>query len=210
MSAYSIKVVVAGKSATGKTSLVKRISENTFDENEKATIGIGPYVITATAENGDIYKVHMWDTAGQERFNSIVQSYFRGSCIVVLVYAINSDASFQELDKWLATVQKEAPEAKVFLVGNKCDLSSKDRKVTTEEALAFCVERGLTSFRETSAKTTEGVHALFAEMVQSMVGIRKPFRTREEEVEMQKEALAFGEEEEYDEFQPKRRGGCGC
>jgi small GTP-binding protein len=220
MSSYSIKVVVAGKSATGKTSLVKRIYENTFDENEKATIGIGPYITTATADNGDVYKVHMWDTAGQERFNSLVQSYFRGSCIVVLVYAINSDASFHELDKWLATVQKEAPEAKIFLVGNKCDLSNKDRKVTTEQALAFCVERGLTSFRETSAKTIEGVHELFAEMVHSMIGIRKPFRTREEEEEMHKEAIALGGEEcggggedEYDEFRPGRRGGgggCGC
>ena len=42
----------------------------------------------------------IWDTAGQERFQSLGVAFYRGADCCVLVYDVNSQKTFDNLDNW--------------------------------------------------------------------------------------------------------------
>jgi hypothetical protein len=72
-------------------------------------------------------------------------------------------ASFAKAQSWVRELQRQAdPSTIIMLVGNKSDLAS-NRKTPRELAEQFAQEEGLL-FVEASAKSGEGVEALFMEI----------------------------------------------
>ncbi|KAK3273282.1 hypothetical protein CYMTET_18470 [Cymbomonas tetramitiformis] len=74
------KVVLVGDQGVGKTSLVLRYCENSFQENYKATIGVD-FCWQRFILQGIGYTVHIWDTAGQEKFNSLLKALPGALCL---------------------------------------------------------------------------------------------------------------------------------
>jgi small GTP-binding protein len=66
-----VKVVLIGESNTGKTSLLLRFIQNSFDHNYQCTIGFDFKVKTLQIDHGAQLKIQAWDTVGQERFRSM-------------------------------------------------------------------------------------------------------------------------------------------
>ena len=58
--------------------------------------------------DGKKIKLQIWDTAGQERFRNITASYYRGANGIFLVYDITDKESFEDLNKWLVDIEKNA------------------------------------------------------------------------------------------------------
>ena len=44
--------------------------------------------------------MQIWDTAGQERFQSLGVAFYRGADCCVLVYDVNAQKTFDNLDTW--------------------------------------------------------------------------------------------------------------
>lgn len=95
-----LKIVFAGPSGVGKTSLLNRVTENTFTKEHLATIGVD-FKIKTYNMYGRTVKAQFWDTAGQERFRAISAAYYRGNNYtisgadaVVLCYNLNDLKSF--------------------------------------------------------------------------------------------------------------------
>lgn len=65
----------------------------------------------------------LWDTAGQEEFERIrVLGYENTNCFL-LCFCVADMVSFDNLKKiWLGELRRHRPEAKILLVGTKCDL----------------------------------------------------------------------------------------
>ena len=57
--------------------------------------------------------------------------------------------------------QHANPHTTIMLLGNKSDLDSRKRQVTTEEAKRFAEENDIPLFMETSAKSAENVEEAF-------------------------------------------------
>mmetsp|Transcript_34803 Transcript_34803/g.59809 ORF Transcript_34803/g.59809 Transcript_34803/m.59809 type:complete len:296 (+) Transcript_34803:59-946(+) len=70
------KVLLIGDSAVGKSSLVKRYTDDEYDGKFISTIGVD-FSVKTIDRNGKRVKLQVWDTAGQERFRSITTSYYR-------------------------------------------------------------------------------------------------------------------------------------
>lgn len=71
---------------------------------------------------GSRVKLQIWDTAGQERFKTITQTYYRGAMGIVLTYAVDDRASFNDIDNWVKQIKMHASaDVAKILVGNKCD-----------------------------------------------------------------------------------------
>jgi Ras-related protein Rab-6A len=71
-------------------------------------------------------RLQLWDTAGQERFRSLVPSYIRDSNVAVIVYDMTSNASFENMSKWVDDVRAERGEDVVIaLVGSTTDLEER-------------------------------------------------------------------------------------
>lgn len=179
----SVKLVLLGEAAVGKSSLVLRFVNNDFQENKEPTIGAAFLTQKCNLPNRTI-KFEIWDTAGQERFASLAPMYYRNAQSALVVYDITKESSLIKAKHWVAELQRQAsPGIVIALVGNKLDLAAAanaagteeeeeeeqgaptkklrpSRTVPTEEAKAYAEEEGLLFF-ETSAKSGEGVKDVF-------------------------------------------------
>jgi small GTP-binding protein len=158
----SFKVVIAGATGVGKSSIINRLVQNDFNEHGPATCGADFYPYTCSAGT-DTIRLQIWDTAGQERFRAISRSYFRNAVGAILVYDLTSVASFDEVANWLAELHSLAlPNAHILLVGNKSDLEAK-RQVGMNYVKEFADRNHLEAL-ETSARSGKGVREAFARL----------------------------------------------
>jgi small GTP-binding protein len=171
----TIKVIIVGDSTCGKTSLLKRLTENEYKTSEKATLGVDFYIrIFYHSHTKQRVKMVMWDTAGQERFASLVASYYRGSHVILFVFDLTRKETFASLkDRWLkhASWSPDANgiyDAVAFLIGNKVDLSDSKRQISREEGVAFAEMHGMHAYFEMSAATGQNVQEHFQEIVDSL------------------------------------------
>ncbi|XP_072708660.1 ras-related protein Rab-10-like isoform X3 [Ciconia boyciana] len=125
-----VKIVMAGESCVGKTSIVRRYTEpgsppaGAPTSSYLATIGID-FKVKPVTFNDTRVKLQIWDTAGQERFHTLSTSYFRGAQGFVLVYDITNLDSFRSITSWMKDIHEKAgDEVDVILLGNKCDKES--------------------------------------------------------------------------------------
>ena len=115
--------------------------------------------------NNKVIKLQIWDTCGQELYRSLITNFYRNSSLAIMVYAINSRESFENIEMWLRELRTHSnPDAKVFLIGNKIDLES-ERKVSKEEGEKFCKDNKLNGFMESSAKTGVNAQNIFMIMI---------------------------------------------
>ncbi|KAF6720380.1 Ras-related protein Rab-18-B [Oryzias melastigma] len=132
----TLKLLIIGESGVGKSSLLLRFTEDTFDPEQSATIGVDFKVKTLAIE-GNKAKLAIWDTAGQERFRTLTPSYYRGAQGVILVYDVSRRDSFTKLENWLNELETYTTRNDIvkMLVGNKIDKD--DREVDRNEGLKF-------------------------------------------------------------------------
>jgi len=161
MSAYSgkkkntLKVVIIGDTAVGKTCLLQRYMNGKFSSQHRATVG-ADFLSKDIALGSKNFNLQVWDTAGQERFQSIGSAFYRGSDCCVVVYDITSAKSFENLENWKTEFISQGgiknPDTFPFIIlGNKCDKET-ERKVTRAKAETWCQENGGYGYFETSAK----------------------------------------------------------
>ena len=156
------KIVLLGDVSVGKTSIASRYCKNSFNEHHINTIGGAYQQQKVVLDNGNMVKLHIWDTSGQERFRAMTNLYYRDAQVALLTYDITNESSFNSIDFWIQELKYKVENENMILclVGNKCDVSSDERKISTAQGKKFAQENNMI-FYETSAKTGEGVTDLF-------------------------------------------------
>ncbi len=157
-----VKIVLLGNVNVGKTSISSRYCKNVFNEHHINTIGGAYQQQKVILSNGSAIKLHIWDTSGQERFRAMTNLYYRDAQVAILTYDITSESSFSGIEFWITELKYKVENDNMILclVGNKCDVNSNEKKVTTLKGKNFAAEHNMIFF-ETSAKTGEGVKDLF-------------------------------------------------
>jgi len=156
----------------GKTSIVKRFTENIFEEQRtpsSPTIGSDrKSKLLKVDGKGTTCQVDILDTQGEERFHLInTSSFYRGTSGVLLVYSIIDKNSSDKLKNWIDEIKKyEIPI--IGVIGNKCDLNEK-RVSSNDEIEELMKMYGITHM-ETSAKSgvkiTEAFQSLLLKIIQ--------------------------------------------
>ena len=80
---HLFKVVVIGDAGVGKSSILLRFTDDTFEEQMQSTIGVD-FKVKMLDREGKRIKMTIWDTAGQERFRTLTSSYYRGAQGIIL------------------------------------------------------------------------------------------------------------------------------
>ena len=110
--AKTIKVVILGESGVGKTSIISRFINDTFDEELVTTTGAS-YVSKSMkfSDKNQVLNFEIWDTAGQEKYRSLTQIFYKDASIAILVYDITNKDSFDELQNyWYEQIKDSAPK----------------------------------------------------------------------------------------------------
>ena len=104
----TVKVVLLGESGSGKTAILSRYINNTFEDNIMATTGA--YYKTKVEwfeEENQSIKLEIWDTSGREKYRALQKIFYKDANVCILVYDITSKDSFDELRNYWAKVVKE-------------------------------------------------------------------------------------------------------
>ncbi|XP_057170885.1 ras-related protein Rab-13 isoform X2 [Ursus arctos] len=164
---HLFKLLLIGDSGVGKTCLIIRFAEDSFNNTYISTIGIDFKIRTVDVEGKKI-KLQVWDTAGQERFKTITTAYYRGAMGIILVYDITDEKSFENIQNWMKSIKENASAGvERLLLGNKCDMEAK-RKVQKEQAVKLAREHGIRFF-ETSAKSSTNVDEAFSSLARDIL-----------------------------------------
>lgn len=163
---YVFKIVLVGNSCVGKSSIMTQEVKQTFTTTYLSTIGVD-FMVKHYDVGWKKAKVQIWDTAGQERFRTIISNYYRGANAVIICYDLSNDISYKDARIWLGEVRQHNNTARVYMAGNKSDISD----FSTEQN----IERFETGpYKEydhfiTSAKTGKGVNNMFNTVVSELV-----------------------------------------
>ena len=166
------KILLLGESSVGKTSIILRYIENSFNQSDISTCGIDVKCKYVSSDDKKI-KLDIWDTAGQERFRGLTKNYFRGAHGFILVYDITNKLSFDKLKGWIKDAKEKIQDENSFkmaIVGNKKDCENM-RQVDFQTLKAFGEENNVI-FSEVSAKTGEGVEQIFNDFVRELMKYR--------------------------------------
>ena len=164
----SFKIIVIGDSSVGKSSLSLRGTKDHFKDYYTTTIGF-EFLSFNIRIKDQIVKLQIWDTCGQEVYRSLISSFYRNSSLAIIVYAIDCQESFDNLESWLDEIKTQThPDLKIFLIGNKADLENQ-RVIQKSAAEELAKEHNLNLFMETSAKNGQNAQLVFVKAAQMLL-----------------------------------------
>lgn len=164
-----IQLIMVGESGVGKTSLIRRYTNNIFNTNHLETIGI-EFFNKEERINDQIIQIKLWDTAGQEIFHSLTKNFYRKADGIIIVYDITNKESFERIQDWVKSVYDNIDtykEIQMIIVGNKIDLEER-REVSKEEGLKIGKYFEI-DFFEASAKNAEGVRNFMIKIIEDIL-----------------------------------------
>ena len=170
----TLTFILIGDSDVGKTSLAGRYFKNQYGEEFISTIGINKEIKTVKIAN-EVIRINLWDTAGQERFNNALpKTYYQNADGVLLLFDVNNEESFNNIQKrWMNDITENStkkvkgengknPEISLFLIGNKID--KLERVIPKERAEQMAQSLGMKYF-EISCKINLNIEEVMARMV---------------------------------------------
>ena len=160
---YKFRVVLLGEAAVGKTSLVRRYTENVFDEEYKQTIGttFATKDIDVTDGEGNVRKVRLniWDMGGQSTYRELRRQFMKGASGAVIVYDITRPETFMAMNNWFESFKEVCPDSPVIISANKVDLA--ESRMVPQEPGMMLRDWFQAEYFETSAKTGDEVSNVF-------------------------------------------------
>ena len=153
------KIITLGDSSVGKTSIINRFINDTFDEELTPTLGIKHTFKTLEINNTKV-KLSVIDTNGQEKYRSLSVSYFRHADVVLFIFNLNEPLSFNNIQEWINVFNDNNNKKKVilkYLIGSKSDLEQRVEQNLIDE---FANNNNML-YMATSAKTNNQITELF-------------------------------------------------
>lgn len=163
LSKNSIKIIVAGEGAVGKTTFLTRLINDKFDPDLKMTKGLE--IFCKNVNNCDL---SIWDFAGQDQFRFMLDGFVKGAKGAFVMFDVTRLNTLEKIDEWMKMLKKSGNgNIPVVLLGAKDDLL--DPK--TEESLKeFILEikknyDNCVDYMNISAKTGHNIQDAFDVLV---------------------------------------------
>lgn len=168
---YVFKIILVGDSGVGKTSLLSRYTDNTFDSDHLSTIGVD-FKIKNMIIDDKLLKMQVWDTAGQERFKTITASYYRNIVGAIYIYDVSNEKSFDNIARWHNDVTDKNEEKIIsILLAHKCELLNKHdtqtKIISRQNGMQLAQELDM-RYMEASSKKNIGINEVFDYIAQSI------------------------------------------
>lgn len=163
-----IKIILVGNAGVGKTAIINRFIEGSFEGNYNPSISLS-YVSKKFSNNsGEEVQLNIWDTAGQEQYKSISNIYFRDCDVAVVCFNYDDQKSMDDIDDWVGRINNSVSNCILYLVSTKDDLIDK-----IDEVENFMKNKKGDTFAKTfrsSAKNGFGIQEIFMDAINEDFG----------------------------------------
>ena len=150
----NFKIILIGNIGVGKSCISLKATKGIFLEEYTSTVGFEFYCFNVKIDN-KIIKLQIWDTCGQEAYRSLIKNFYRNTSLAIIVYSVEDEQSFNDVNIWLKQVKTFATSScKILLIGNK--INTPERQVSIEQGIKCKNDFFFDCFMETSAK--EGIN----------------------------------------------------
>ena len=151
-----LKILLVGEGDVGKTSLLKRLTQNTFNPNEAKTPGIN--IQPWRLPNGDqTIQLNLWDFGGQRVMHSTHQFFLTKRSLYLLVLDNRKNEPQNRVEYWLKLIETYGGNSPVIIVGNCSDEHPLELKARTLKKKYPQIKQVLS----TSCKTGDGIDQLW-------------------------------------------------
>ena len=162
------KVIVAGDGGVGKTTLLKRFVDGTFDMRTNMTIGVEIHQKSVEIPHNMKVDLVIWDFGGQERFRFLLDSFMNGASGAILMFDPTRIMTLFNLVEWIDLVRNYDPNLPIILIAGKMDLL--DGPFCDEDkAIEFQHNNNIQEFFKVSSKTGENVNEAFSSLVNDIL-----------------------------------------
>lgn len=145
-----LKILIVGKSNSGKSCLLSRICRDQFDSEKKPTLGAEQKMILCTNENVRFH-IQFWDVEGKENATSMFKLYVKGAHLCIVVSEHFDPESIKKAKLWKDLIdnafkyRENSWNLRYLLVFTKSDLKTV-KKPTNEDILYYKSELGYIFF----------------------------------------------------------------
>ncbi len=176
-----IKMVLVGEGSVGKTSLVNRLLDNTYNPHQTKTEGIAVHrwqlssPPQAEGTEGEI-RVNIWDFGGQEIMHATHQLFLTHRTLYLLVLDSRLTESENRLDYWLTLIHSFGGDSPILIVGNKTD----QHQIDLDRRGLLAKHRNLQDILVTSCSTGAGIvdlRSAIAKQIAALPHVSDPLPT---------------------------------
>jgi len=184
MTLDTVKCVVIGDGATGKTSMLISYTTNNFSNDYIPTV-FDNYSADVMVD-GMAFNLGLWDTAGQAEYDRLRPLSYPQTDVFLMCYSVVSRPSFDNITaKWVPEVNHHAAGVPIVLVGTMADLREdkavleklrlkNEKPIAFEEGLRKSKLIGAAKYLECSALTQKGLGNVFTEAIRVVIESRHP------------------------------------
>jgi small GTP-binding protein len=175
----SMKCVVVGDGAVGKTCLIMAYSTHSFPS--EYVPNVFDNLSTNVMYDSRPIKLSISDTAGQDDYDRFRPLAYPSTDVFLLCFSTSCPSSFQNIrQKWHPEVRHHNPTTPLLLVGTKIDLrnnsnvlsSLRERNLaptTFSQGEKMAKEIGAVKYIECSSLLGQGTHCVFEEAMKTVL-----------------------------------------
>ncbi|KAI9754439.1 MAG: Rho GTPase protein rac1 [Chaenotheca gracillima] len=175
----SLKCVVTGDGAVGKTSLLISYTTNAFPGEYIPTV-FDNYSASVMVDGKPI-SLGLWDTAGQEDYDRLRPLSYPQTDVFLICFSIASPPSFANVAaKWHPEIEHHAPNVPIILVGTKLDLrddaatlaslrQKRMEPIAAQRGFQLKKDIGAVKYIECSAATQTNLKSVFDEAIRAVL-----------------------------------------
>ncbi|KAI3389102.1 hypothetical protein SNEBB_007707 [Seison nebaliae] len=171
----TIKCVVVGDGAVGKTCLLISYTTNKFPSEYVPTV-FDNYAVTVMI-SGDPYTLGLFDTAGQEDYDRLRPLSYPQTDVFLVCFSVVNPSSFDNVkEKWVPEILHHCHKSPYLIVGTQIDLrddvttieklaKNRQRPILIESGERLAKELKAVKYVECSALTQKGLKNVFDEAI---------------------------------------------
>jgi len=169
---FTFKVIVVGDQGVGKTSLVRRFVEDTFDDSIQHSISDNYFKNQIDFNSGNTVQLQLWDFGARAKHRHLLTNFVSGARGALILFDMTRPIKIIEVLEWVNMVRQADMSLPIILVGTKCDLT--DEIIINNNEIGHIIQVfNINDYIETSSKENMNIFKVFYSLSKEIIKIQK-------------------------------------